>query len=106
VSRLEHLSELEELVRAGIAPILSVSFNRLNGRSGAAGTGHLVVLIGFDSHGDAVLNDPWAFGKAAGQVRRTVPGRDLLRAWAHSRNTVYVIHPEGWPMPPSRESHW
>jgi hypothetical protein len=105
VTRLRNLSEVEDLVSAGIAPILSVSFDRLNGGSSATGTGHLVVLVGFDRNGDAVLNDPWAFGKETGMVRRTVSCRDLVNAWAHSRNTVYLIHAEGWPVPRSRESH-
>jgi hypothetical protein len=106
VTRLRDLSEVETLLGAGVPPILSVSFNRLNGRASHTGTGHLVVIVGFDERGNAVLNDPWAFGQKAGTVRRSVSVQNLLSAWSHSHNTVYLIYPDTWSLPRSPESHW
>ena len=106
VTRLEHLSELEALVKAGVPPILSVSFDLLNGAASHRGSGHLVTCIGFDARGDVVLNDPWAFGSKDGAVRRTVSRLTLTKAWARSRNTVYLIYPEDWPVPPHPSSLW
>jgi hypothetical protein len=102
VSRLTDISELEEWIEAGIPIATSVSYNRLKGR-GTAGSGHLIVCVGFDKLGDIVVNDP---GTKLDNVRRTFP-RDLFRqAWADSGNTVYIIYPEQWKIPPAEFDHW
>jgi hypothetical protein len=94
VVRLPGVRELERLVADEVPPILSVSFDLLHGKSEDRGGGHLVVCAGFTKEGDFVLNDPWT--RPGESVRRTVPRHQVLQAWARSRQTVYVIHPEGW----------
>ena len=106
VTRLGEISELEELIKAGVPPILSVSFDLLNDGQSDRGGGHLVTCVAFDQQGNPVLNDPWASGSKDGTVRRTVSRSTLARAWARSRNTVYLIFPEIWPLPASAQCHW
>ena len=102
VSRLTDLSELEEWIEAGVPIATSVSYNRLKGR-GTAGSGHLIVCVGFDKLGDIIVNDP---GTKLDNVRRTFP-RDLFRqAWADSGNTVYIIYPETHNIPAAKFGHW
>jgi len=94
VTRLPSVRELEQFIAAGVPPILSVSFDLLHGKTEDRGGGHLVVCAGFTQEGDFVLNDPWTL--AGESVRRTVPRAQVLRAWARSRQTAYIIHPENW----------
>jgi hypothetical protein len=102
VTRLANVSDLRELVAAGVPPILSVSFGLLHGKPEDAGSGHLVVCAGFAANGDMVVNDPWARPDQGDPVRRVVPLKRALPAWAYSQNTVYLIYPEDWRLPPSR----
>lgn len=102
VSRLTDVSELEDWIEAGIPVATSVSYNRLKGK-GTAGSGHLIVCVGFAENGDIIVNDP---GTHLSNVRRTF-SRDLFReAWADSGNTVYIIYPENAKIPPARLGHW
>ena len=72
ISRLTDVSELEDWIEAGIPIATSVSYNRLKGK-GIAGSGHLIVCVGFNENGDIVVNDP---GTHLGNVRRTF-SRDI-----------------------------
>jgi hypothetical protein len=102
ITRLTDISELEEWIEAGVPIATSVSYNRLKGR-GTAGSGHLIVCVGFDKLGDIVVNDP---GTKLENVRRTFP-RDLFKqAWADSGNTVYIIYPENHKIPAAKLGHW
>lgn len=99
VTRCRGISDLESWVASGVPPILSVSSDLLNGRVRDRVSGHLVVCIGFTSDGEVILNDP-GVSLAKGQpVRRAVTRELLLKAWANSRQTVYLIHPEEYPVP-------
>jgi len=102
VTRLRSLTELEELVRAGIPVIISVSFKK-GGLDGAGyGTnGHLMVVVGFTDTGDVVVNDPAShLLKDDAQVRTTYRRGQLENAWVpHSGGTVYVIHPQRVRLP-------
>lgn len=106
VTRLNDISELESLVAAGVPPIVSVSYPALYGRKNDQGNGHLVVLVGFTATGDPIVNDPWADFKKGDTVRVTVKRENLVKAWAHSRRTVYLIHPEPVKLPTQREQRW
>jgi uncharacterized protein YvpB len=101
VTRLADLSELETLVAAGIPPIVSVSFDLLHGRLEDQGSGHLVVCAGFTEQGDVVINDPWAALEKGEKVRQVIPRQNLAKAWQRSRQTVYLVYPETWRVPPS-----
>ncbi len=102
VTRLSDISELEDWIVAGVPVAISVSYNLLRGQPRAATDGHLVVLRGFTSTGDAIVNDPGT----GHEIRRVIPRADLARAWAVSRNTVYLIRPLAVPAPPDRFGHW
>ena len=96
VTRLSDIAELEALVVDGVPPIISVSYDVLHGRATDQGNGHLVVVVGFTENGDPIVNDPWARFEKGDKVRLVVPRANLVRAWAHSRRTVYLIRPEAW----------
>ena len=60
--------------------------------------GHLGVLVGFDAHGDPVVNDP--AGKGDAGLRRTYRRAELENVWGgHSGGTAYLAYPPGWPTP-------
>jgi uncharacterized protein YvpB len=99
VTRFSDVSELEEWVDAGIPVAVSVAYGYLKGRDQKA-NGHLVVCIGFDEVGNIVVNDP---GRS--QVRQVYLRENLIKAWAESENTVYIVHPEDWKLPKDRFGH-
>ena len=102
VTRLRSLAEAEALVAAGIPVIASVSFSRgeLAGAPISATAGHLLVIVGFTTSGDVVVNDPAASTSAG--VRRTYDRAQLERAWLEgSGGTAYVIHDDAHPLPAS-----
>ena len=106
VTRLADLREIEDWVAAGVPVAASVSFDLLNGKAADLGNGHLVVVVGFTETGDMVVNDPWPDPKGVNSVRKTYPRQAFLRAWARSRHTVYLIHPQTVRPPSPRLGHW
>lgn len=91
VTRLADLREIEARIARELPVIASVSYAMLKGAlRSEPGDGHLVVVAGFESSGDVVVNDP---GVRRERVRRTILRGDFERAWAHSRNTVYILEP-------------
>ena len=100
VTRFSDVSELEDWVEAGIPVAISVSYGYLKGQPERA-NGHLVVCIGFDESGNIVVNDP---GRR--MVRQVYLRENLIKAWAESENTVYVVHPENRQTPKDRFGHW
>lgn len=106
VSRFSDIRELEEWTGAGLPTIVSVSYDLLKGKEKDNDPGHLMVCDGFTATGDIVLNDP-AHHPDRGEVcRRVFPRANFFKAWARSRNTVYLIYPEGAKLPPNRYGHW
>jgi hypothetical protein len=101
VVRLADISDLEALVAARVAPVVSVSYDALYARLPDKGNGHLVVCAGFTDKGDVVVNDPWADFAKGDTVRQVVSRRNFIKAWRHSHQTSYLIYPEGWPVPES-----
>lgn len=96
VSRLRDMRDLELLVGAGVPVAVSVSYPLVFGRERTkSDDGHLMVLIGFTREGDPIVNDP----AKQGRVRQIYPRQRLIDGWAASQNTVYIIHPEEWPLP-------
>jgi hypothetical protein len=88
VARLPDIASLEDWLFEGNPVVTSVSYDLLKGRpTPRRGDGHLVVVIGFTSEGDVILHDP---GVRMERVLRTIPRADFLRAWEHSRRTVYL----------------
>jgi len=101
VTRLTHISELEDWIARGIPVGLSVCYDRLRGK-GPGPNGHLVVCVGFTEDGDPIINDPGT----SRNVRKTFPRKNLIYAWANSRNTAYLIYPEETEVPTDRFGHW
>jgi hypothetical protein len=102
VTRLTDVSELEDWVARGVPVVVSVCYDLLRGRPRERDSGHLVVCVGFTKSGEVIVNDPGT----REHVRKTFPREDLIRAWANSKNTVYLIYPEDWRPPRDRFGHW
>lgn len=100
VTRFSDITEVEKWVTVGVPVALSVRNGWLKGRS-ESGNGHLVVCIGFDERGDVIFNDP---GRS--EVRQTYKRDNVIKAWAASGNTVYLIYPEKHLVPNDRFGHW
>jgi hypothetical protein len=109
VTRLRSLTEAEQFIKAGIPLIASLSFKKGDLPGAGYGTnGHLMVIVGFDQNGDVVVNDPAShLIPSNDQVRTTYDREAFENAWVpHSGGLVYVIHPEGVPLPtPSGPQH-
>lgn len=101
VTRLSDVSELEAWIEQGLPVGLSLDYDRLRGK-GPGPNGHLVVLVGFTKQGDPIINDPGT----SEHVRKTFPRKNLIDAWACSRNTVYLIYPEKATVPEDVFRHW
>lgn len=97
--RFEGLRQVEDCIAAGIPLALSVSFDLLNGREKDMNSGHLIVVVGFTPAGDVVVNDPWPNPKNENRVRKIFPRERLLRAWQRSKQTVYIVWPDGLRLP-------
>ncbi|MEP6814411.1 MAG: C39 family peptidase [Marmoricola sp.] len=100
VTRLRSLREAERFIHVGIPLAASISFDRggLSGAPISSTNGHLVVIVGFTSAGNVVVNDPAASSDSS--VRRTYDRAQFEKAWLRrSGGTVYVIHDAAHPLP-------
>jgi hypothetical protein len=100
VTRLTSLREAERFIAAGIPLAASIGFGRgqLTGAPISSSGGHLVVIVGFNSAGNVVVNDPAAPTDAS--VRRTYDRGQFERAWLRSSSgTVYVVRDAAHPLP-------
>lgn len=96
VTRLRSLTEAEQFVKAGIPLVVSMSFTKDELPGAGYGTnGHLMVIVGFSSTGDVVVNDPAShLIKSNDEVRTTYDRAAFENAWIpHSGGLAYVIHP-------------
>jgi hypothetical protein len=101
VTRLTDLSEVEQLVAAGIPVGLSLCYDRLRDK-GPGPSGHLVVCVGFTADGQVILNDPGT----RQNVQKVFSRERVMDAWAYSHYAVYIIHPERLKLPASRCGTW
>ncbi|MFD7611235.1 peptidase C39 family protein [Streptomyces sp. NPDC059828] len=84
VTRLQSLTELESLVRAGIPAITSQSFVKQELTGAGYGTaGHLMTAIGFTASGDVIANDPASPSNPA--VRRVYRRREWENIWLRTK---------------------
>lgn len=100
LTRLVNLREAERFIAAGIPLVASITFSRgqLSGAPISATAGHLVVISGFTSNGNVVVNDPAAPNNSS--VRRTYDRGQFERAWLRgSSGTVYVVRNAAHPLP-------
>jgi len=105
VTRFSDISELEDWVAAGIPVMISARWDLLQDGRPEDLNGHLTVCCGFTATGDPVINDPATIPKVQ-SVRRIYKRANVMRAWATSHNTVYIVYPEGWPVPASPLGDW
>jgi len=101
VTRFSDISEIESWIVDGYPVVLSLCYDRLRAK-GPGPNGHLVVCVGFTENGDPIINDPGT----RDNVRKVFPRKNLERAWAYSKNTVYLIYPEEAKVPQDRYGHW
>jgi peptidase C39-like protein len=108
VTQLHSLAEAETFIRARIPLVASVAFssNQLPAFLFKSTSGHLLVIVGFTSTGDVVVNDPAAVSDQT--VRKTYDRQSFERAWLNSTGgIVYVIHPSSVPLPnPNSQPNW
>jgi hypothetical protein len=100
VTRLGSLRDAEAYVKAGIPLVASVAFGRgqLTGSPISATPGHLMVIRGFTSSGQVIVNDP--AGSKNSNVRRTYSRAQFEKAWlGGSGGVVYVMRPTSVPLP-------
>jgi len=99
VTRFRSLADAEPWIAAGVPVGMSYAWQpgTLSGAPVRSSDGHLGVLVGFDDHGDPVVNDPAGKGDA---VRRTYRRAELENVWVgHSGGTAYLAYPPEWPTP-------
>ena len=101
VTRLNDVAEMEDWIAAGFPVVASVTYSTLKG-SQREPSGHLIVCAGFTAEGDLIANDPGT----SQNVRKTFPRANFINAWRSSGNTVYLIYPEGAPIPRSPNRTW
>ncbi len=92
VGRLGNLAEAEAFIQRGVPLALSIGWRegQLEGAHLPSSGGHLVVLRGFTSEGNPILNDPAA--ESDSKVRTIFPREAFERAWlGHSGGIAYVI---------------
>jgi hypothetical protein len=100
VARFTSLERAEEYVAEGVPVVMSVAWGKkdLTGASVASTAGHLLVLVGFDANGNPIINDPAAASDA--EVNRTYLRSEFEPLWlTSSGGTVYLIYPQGKPVP-------
>ena len=102
VTRFNDVREIEEWIAAGYPVGLSIDHNRLRNRQSQGPSGHLVVCVGFERNGDVTINNPGSLH----EMQKTFARERLIDAWAYSKNTVYLIYPEGAKLPTDKFGHW
>jgi len=105
VTRLSDISELEDWIAAGIPVMISARYDLLKDGRADDFSGHLTICRGFTEDGDLVINDPWTDVKVE-SIRHIYKRANVMRAWATSHNTVYLVYPENAKIPTDRFGHW
>jgi hypothetical protein len=100
VARFTSLEKAEEFVKAGVPVVMSIAWDKreLTGADIESTNGHLLVLVGFDSQGNPIVNDPAAPSNES--VQRTYLRVEFEPLWLQaSGGTVYLIYPPGHAVP-------
>ncbi len=104
VSRFSSIEQVERWIEVGVPVVASIAWDNTYGEPWLSGAplawsdGHLLVIRGFDSSGNVVVNDP--AGGDDSQVRRVYRRDEFARAWfAGSGGIVYLIYPSDWSTP-------
>jgi hypothetical protein len=94
VRRFNSMDEIEDWVAQGVPVAISFSWGKgqLDGAAVNSSAGHLSVVVGFDSAGNPIVNDPAA--DSDDWVQRTYLRSELEPLWLeNSGGTVYLIKP-------------
>ena len=104
VSRFSSIEQVERWIEMGVPVMASIAWDnqyverRLSGAPLTLSDGHLLVIRGFDSAGNVIVNDP--AGSDDSQVRRVYRRDEFNRAWfSGSGGAVYLLYPRGWSTP-------
>lgn len=92
VTRLASLQDAERFIAKGIPLVVSIAFARgqLDGAPISSTDGHLLVVVGFTSGGNVVVNDPAASSNT--EVRRIYDRGQFEAAWLrHAHGLTYAI---------------
>ncbi|HSL31842.1 MAG TPA: peptidase C39 family protein [Anaerolineales bacterium] len=101
IVRLTSLERVEEWVAAGVPVITSIAWGKgeLTGADVEGSDGHLMVVVGFDSAGNPIVNDSAA--PADESVRRVYLRNEFEPLWLRaSGGAAYLIYPSGTSVPP------
>jgi hypothetical protein len=104
VLRFSSIEQVESWIEMGIPVIASIGWDnsyaeqQLSGAPLTWSNGHLLVIRGFDTSGNVLVNDP--AGSDDSQVRRVYNRDEFARAWfSGSGGVVYLVYPIGWSAP-------
>ena len=100
IARLTGLERIEDLVAAGVPVITSIAWGKgeLTGADVESSDGHLMVVVGFDSAGNPIVNDSAAPGDES--VQRSYLRTEFEPLWLRaSGGAVYLIYPPGTTVP-------
>jgi hypothetical protein len=100
VARFTSLEKAEEYVKAGVPVVMSIAWGNgdLTGADIGSTNGHLLVLVGFDSAGNPIVNDPASPSNES--VQRVYLRDEFEPLWLEaSAGTVYLIYPPGTTVP-------
>lgn len=95
LTRFSTWKEVQTMIAHGQPVIISIKANRgeLNNAPYSRTAGHLLVITGFDEHGDITVNDPAATDKDKGQV--VYKREELTNVWLGHGGTAYILLPSG-----------
>ena len=96
VSRFSSLDQVERWIEAGVPVVASLAWARGELANAPVGStdGHLLVVVGFSSGGDVVVNDPAGDPRRGQSVRRTYRRDQFETLWLRAGGTVYLVHPD------------
>ena len=94
VRRFNSMEEIEVWVAQGVPVAISYAWGKgdLTGAAVSSSSGHLSVVVGFDTQGNPIVNDPAA--ATDDEVQRTYLRTELEPLWLEATGgTVYLIKP-------------
>ena len=100
VARFTSLAKAEEYIAGGVPVIMSIAWGKgdLTGADIESTNGHLLVLVGFDSSGNPIVNDPASPDDPS--VQKTYLRSEFEPLWLKaSGGTVYLIYPADTTVP-------
>jgi len=98
VSRFSSVEQVERWIDSGVPVVASIAWDNSHGEQTLSGApltssdGHLLVILGFDSSGNVIVNDP--AGSDDSEVRRVYQRNEFARAWfSGSGGIAYLVYP-------------